>query len=853
MIKSKNRRITVIFLIGLVLLAAMIVCAGNLTCRGEIAYATESVILNNIVLPREEETIGDIAVDEEHFPDEVFRRWILNPSNLNGAGSDGILTEEEINNIDTILIRGQSDALIKTLKGIEYFRALKNLSIPYNVLTTLDLNANTELEYVNCSYNRLTKLYVNQLQKLRSFYCEFNYLSELDLSGNTELVIIYCRHNVLSKIDFSNNLKLKFIETFDNRLKEVDVSMLKDLEFLHIDHNDLTRLDMSGNLKLQGGGFVVRNNDVREIILPNIPGFTIYYDDFAEQNPILGYERMEWYADQAYQIPVTGDVLAEGQTLYGKRVPNDYTIHFSGNGGSNVPASINTQYDQSTKLPEQIPTKRGYTFAGWCKEWYESENLYAAGEEVLNLAGKIQGDKVTLYAQWIPNKYTIQFNKNAADADGAMDTVKAEYGKSITLPLNGFTRNGYDFLGWSLTENGGVYCYDRQSVMNLSDRDGDTVTLYAVWERSAEEIRKPYETELEETFSKLTEISYYAEDRNSLTEIYYSAKERLIQAGKDETRMQKIVQDSKKDMSAVPSEETRIQEISEGWKVEFSKLFLWISDPPLPEGKGGEAYILAERALIKSQPQELSGYSLLQEASSREQAVRHAGLLIQEQAEAVQKFLVPAEWLKRAEEKCAIPWNEVVSSLREDYEAFLREYDALSDNDRRYISSKTLLCIQERYRLSQSKGEAVTLLQDVFSDYSSEQYLISDWENLVEIWNQCIADAEQAESEEELEKIIAAGLQAMKDVPTKDEQENPEIPEEPETPPEEKPEEPETPPEEKPEEPETPPEGKPEEPIKPPVTDSNAGNWKWYLIGAAVLVGGVLAFIVYFLIKKKQK
>lgn len=209
----------------------------------------------------------------------------------------------------------------------------------------------------------------------------------------------------------------------------------------------------------------------------------------------------------------------------------------------------------------------------------------------------------------------------------------------------------------------------------------------------------------------------------------------------------------KKDMSAVPSEETRIQEISEGWRSEFSKLFLWIAGPPLPEGKGGEAYILAERALIKSQPQELSGYSLLQEAVSREQAVRRAELLIQEQAEAVQRFLVPAEWLKRAEEKCAMPWNEEVSSLREDYEAFLREYDALSENERRYIASKTLLCIQKRYRLSQSKGEAVTLLKDIFSDYSSEEYLISDWENLVEIWNQCIADAEQAEVKRSWKKL----------------------------------------------------------------------------------------------------
>ena len=71
----------------------------------------------------------------------------------------------------------------------------------------------------------------------------------------------------------------------------------------------------------------------------------------------------------------------------------------------------------------------------------------------------------------------------------------------------------------------------------------------------------------------------------------------------------------------------------------------------------------------------------------------------------------------------------------------------------------------------------------------------------------------------------------MKDASAKDEQENPEIPEEPETPPEEK----------------------LEEPIKPPVSDSNAGNWKWYLIGAAVLGGGVFGLYYIRFDSEKKK
>lgn len=162
----------------------------------------------------------------------------------------------------------------------------------------------------------------------------------------------------------------------------------------------------------------VRNNDMRELILPAIPGFTVYYDDFAEQDPITGYDTVEWFSDAAYTQKVTGDVEAQGQTLYARRVANDYTIVFSANGGSGAPPSVGAKYDQTVSLPKQEPLRRGYTFQGWSADIYGDASVYAAGEEVCNLAGKTQGEKITLYAQWAANKYTVRFEKGADDAEG---------------------------------------------------------------------------------------------------------------------------------------------------------------------------------------------------------------------------------------------------------------------------------------------------------------------------------------------------------------------------------------------------------------------------------------------------
>lgn len=47
---------------------------------------------------------------------------------------------------------------------------------------------------------------------------------------------------------------------------------------------------------------------------------------------------------------------------------------------------------------------------------------------------------------------------------------------------NAFSRDGYAFLGWSTDQNATTETYtDEQSVSNLTDEDGGTVKLYAVW------------------------------------------------------------------------------------------------------------------------------------------------------------------------------------------------------------------------------------------------------------------------------------------------------------------------------------------------------------------------------------
>lgn len=739
---------------------------------------------------------GDVAVNEENFPDATFRNWILDSANLGGAGSDGVLTEEEIGGIDTIYVLPADGQRIKSLEGISCFTALTDLIVPNHEIATLDLTHNVNLSYVNCSYNRLTVLKVAGLSKIKTLYCEFNYLTELDLTGLTELTTLYSRHNVLTGLDLSTNTKLRFIEAFDNMITDIDVTMLTDLEFLHIDHNKLTRLDMSKNLNLKGVGFVVRNNDVREIVLPSIDGFTVYYDDFAEQDPIQGYEKTEWYSDSLYTQPVISDVQAEGQTLYGKRVANKYTINFEGNGGSGLPSSVVTYYDEETALPSETPVKKGYEFVGWGTDAYNPSTTYSAGESVLNLAGKkYDGEKVTLYAQWEAITYTLNFDSNASDTTGEMQSVTLKYGQSAPLPANAFARPKYDFIGWAYTPEGEVAFTDRQAVMNLSFTQGETVRLYAVWELTAEEIAKPYVSELQTILEQYSSVQYVAEDWDNLFASYSASLKKLSDAGKNEQIMSAEVEACRLALKKISTLTDRVKEITDGWKNRFSAGLQYVYNPPVPLGEGKNTLSVATAANENADSVNLAAYSSLTDAASKEQVAVLAGTEIASDLMRIKAFLSAGDWIIRAEDACFVPKNEVRSADWSYYDAIIKDYELLGAEQKTFISGDVLAALDETLAFAKTKGYAISLLTQYHSQFDSEDYYLPQWEELSSLFSSSVSDIEAASDEEEIKSAFTAGKDSMDSVLTKAEydaaQPAPDEPDETPQPPQENPDTPE--------------------------------------------------------------
>ena len=144
-------------------------------------------------------------------------------------------------------------------------------------------------------------------------------------------------------------------------------------------------------------------------------------------------------------------------------------VNFDGNGG-NVDVSskeflFNTPYGE---LP--IPTREGYTFSGWAVE--------KAGKELITESTIVSLDyEHTLYAQWNAKSYTIQYHANGGE--GTMVDQVIKYDAVVPLSANAFTKDGYSFLGWALSENGEKIYNDMDNVVNLK-LEG-IVDLYALW------------------------------------------------------------------------------------------------------------------------------------------------------------------------------------------------------------------------------------------------------------------------------------------------------------------------------------------------------------------------------------
>ncbi|MDE6583361.1 MAG: InlB B-repeat-containing protein, partial [Clostridia bacterium] len=221
-------------------------------------------------------------------------------------------------------------------------------------------------------------------------------------------------------------------------------------------------------------------------------GFTFagwyYYD---EQDRQVFIKDGKWYYVDADESEVEVDTLTDFEvvegiptgkatvrnlasvkdavvTMYALWDENSYTLVYDSNYSSVYSgATDETSAEETYKFTQEVTAKTaselnfeltGYTFKYWAYKDDSGKTLIneiTAGSKWSGLSDERDGT-VKLYAVWQANSYSITFNKNNEDSTsgGSMNPINnAVYNTVVEFADNMFTRVGYEFAGWSTTND----------------------------------------------------------------------------------------------------------------------------------------------------------------------------------------------------------------------------------------------------------------------------------------------------------------------------------------------------------------------------------------------------------------
>ena len=164
------------------------------------------------------------------------------------------------------------------------------------------------------------------------------------------------------------------------------------------------------------------------------------------------------------------------------------TVHFVGNG---YKTSINDKTVTPDKVYSSLPYLSSYYYPSnkAFDSWYTDEALTDKVTASTDFSGH---DEITLYAGWRNYQYIVKFSIKYSDKSsvtGSMADVPVDFGVDYIIPECGYSREDYDFVGWSENSYGSTVKYKTGSILNREfvddywdgSEDGESFCLYAVW------------------------------------------------------------------------------------------------------------------------------------------------------------------------------------------------------------------------------------------------------------------------------------------------------------------------------------------------------------------------------------
>lgn len=199
----------------------------------------------------------------------------------------------------------------------------------------------------------------------------------------------------------------------------------------------------------------------------------------GDTGKITGYSFDGWYTS-----PTGGDKydwstkLTNDVTMYAHWTANGYTVKYDAGGGKGTMGDQKFTFDVPQNLSPNAFTRDGYTFTGWKRA--DTGDAYQDGQQVANLTSTPNGI-VTMITQWTPNPASINYDPNppTGRTPGGQGTANwtGHTGDTQAIGANGWTVDGYTFIGWNTSADGKGTAYAPGTTWIANG----TLTLYAQW------------------------------------------------------------------------------------------------------------------------------------------------------------------------------------------------------------------------------------------------------------------------------------------------------------------------------------------------------------------------------------
>ena len=321
--------------------------------------------------------------------------------------ANGALITIQGENANNVTIRNLTvDTQGKVKHGVQFYCVtdgqLENATVNGGAYTSVIVNG-AEVSLTNCTLNPAEGAYANIEYAMGSGVTKKPEISLSNVTGNAEEPLVYADKNTANNFKGNDDSK-----SYEEILKEINQKVEGATVTLFI-QGDTGEEDLT----FPGTQLYTITFDTNGHGSESVPNMTTNNYGKLSSLPTLdndgSYQFIGWYTEKSGGTKVAENETSfnENTTLYahwnytggggggGGSVTTKYTLTFDTNGGSAI-AKVTKEKGTTVDLGQYVPTREGYTFAGW----YSDEALTQKVTSVKLTAN------TTVYAKWTENAVT---------------------------------------------------------------------------------------------------------------------------------------------------------------------------------------------------------------------------------------------------------------------------------------------------------------------------------------------------------------------------------------------------------------------------------------------------------------